>query len=356
MQKSLLLEEIRIDGGTQLRAEINEDYVGECAAVLQSGGKLPPADVFHDGANYWLADGFHRRHAHAKADLPSMKCEIHIGTLRDAILFAAGANAAHGLQRTAADKRKTVAALLSDDEWSERSINWIAEACKVSDNLVNAVLKEMEPKASTSTNGSSTCEQSNTSTSASGSSPPKKRKGKDGKKRPEKNAPILCERCQRLAPGVGVMDCPQCAEMRQNNPKKKKKRKKPEPPAEVKDATGAFVPDNLRDVFADTSLRELVDELRSVETMLTPGTWAERAGKLSAHYPFILVEKANEHAWNALQELQTAIANIKCGLAHAVCPKCNGMDSKNNGKTCKTCRGCGHIPEHRFNELATEKV
>ena len=87
MQKSLLLEEIRIDGGTQLRADINEDYVGECAAVLQSGGKLPPADVFHDGANYWLADGFHRRHAHAKADLPSMKCEIHIGTLRDAILF-----------------------------------------------------------------------------------------------------------------------------------------------------------------------------------------------------------------------------------------------------------------------------
>ena len=42
---------------------------------------------------------------------------VKAGTRRDAVLAAAGANAAHGLRRSAADKARAVDALLTDDEW-----------------------------------------------------------------------------------------------------------------------------------------------------------------------------------------------------------------------------------------------
>ncbi|MGT2479599.1 hypothetical protein ACU4GR_13540 [Methylobacterium oryzae CBMB20] len=49
----------------------------------------------------------HRRHAAGlHAGLGELPCEVRQGGLRDAILHSAGANAAHGLRRTNADKRR----------------------------------------------------------------------------------------------------------------------------------------------------------------------------------------------------------------------------------------------------------
>ena len=64
---TLSIDQIRIDGGTQPRVKINKEHVADLAAALVAGTELPPVDVFHDGSDYWLADGFHRYHAHARA-------------------------------------------------------------------------------------------------------------------------------------------------------------------------------------------------------------------------------------------------------------------------------------------------
>ena len=56
----LPLDSIRLDGGTQARDEHNPYVVDEYAALYRHGTKLPPVVVFFDGADYWLADGFHR--------------------------------------------------------------------------------------------------------------------------------------------------------------------------------------------------------------------------------------------------------------------------------------------------------
>ncbi len=345
------IAKIHLNEGTQTRAEVRLDVVDDYA---EHADALPPVVLFTlDEETYWPGSGHHRIPAWAKAGREEIPADVRMGGKREAILFGVGSNATHGLRRTNEDKRQDVKSLLADEEWRQASDNWIAERCHVSDNLVAVVRAE-----STSTNGSST-----TSPPPVGEFAPLKRKGKDGKSRPATNAPALCERCTRVAPGKGLPDCTACAEVRKAADKKKKaaaakKRaaKANAPRADVLDQTGAVVPDSCRDAFADQALPDLIGDLESVEAMLNAESWTTRAGNLTAHYPFILIEKVKEHAWEALHRLQLALAAIKAGVPYAVCPKCQGIDSTNNGKTCRTCRGGGHVAEARWNELQAEKA
>lgn len=125
------------------------------------------------------------------------------------------------------------------------------------------------------------------------------------------------------------------------------------PRDELKDQVGNVLPDHLRDAFADPGLPTLIEELEQVEAMFRVEPWLDRAQKLTDHYGFILIEKFKEHAWEAQLKLQLALEALRAGVPHAVCPKCRGVDSQNNGKTCKGCRGYGHVPETRFKELST---
>src|SRR5690606_35298949 len=89
--ENLKLEQIRIDGGTQPRTELNEATVADYAEAITEGAKFPPVTVFHDGADYWLADGFHRLFAHKKIGALDIEAEIRQGTKRDAVLHSVGA-------------------------------------------------------------------------------------------------------------------------------------------------------------------------------------------------------------------------------------------------------------------------
>lgn len=135
----IALDKIKIDGGTQSRAELNDDVVADYAATIRDGGDFPPVVVFFDGKKHWLADGFHRFHAYKAAGAVEIAADIRQGTRRDAILFSVGANASHGLRRTNDDKRRAVLTLLNDDEWGKWSDREIARRCGVSDRLVNAL-------------------------------------------------------------------------------------------------------------------------------------------------------------------------------------------------------------------------
>src|SRR5688572_3069537 len=105
---TLPISSIRRDGGTQIRVEFHETTADEFAEMLMDGGELPPVTVFFDGTDYWLADGFHRMRAHERAWRDEISCEVVEGSLRDAILYAVGANAAHGIRRSNRDKRNAV--------------------------------------------------------------------------------------------------------------------------------------------------------------------------------------------------------------------------------------------------------
>ena len=141
--KTLAIDLIRTDGGTQMRAELDRDVYLDYRDKMLAGVEFPPLDVFFDGSTYWLADGFHRFYGAREAKRGSVKATVHNGTQRDAILFAVGANTSHGLRRSNADKRNCVLALLNDEMWVKWSGEKIAEAAAVSANFVSEVKKQL---------------------------------------------------------------------------------------------------------------------------------------------------------------------------------------------------------------------
>jgi hypothetical protein len=76
-----------------------------------------------------------------RAGLSEIAADIRPGTLRDALLYSISANSDHGLPRSNADKRKAVAFLLADGEWSRWSDREIARHCQVDHKVVGRMRK-----------------------------------------------------------------------------------------------------------------------------------------------------------------------------------------------------------------------
>ncbi|MEI7881520.1 MAG: ParB N-terminal domain-containing protein, partial [bacterium] len=121
--QELLIEKIRTDGDVQSRERISDDYVEELADLIQDGKKLPPIEVFNDGTDIWVSDGFHRIHAHLKANKRTIRCDVKKGTKAAAMLASCAANQTHGLRRTNADKRRAMELTLKlKPDWSDQAI------------------------------------------------------------------------------------------------------------------------------------------------------------------------------------------------------------------------------------------
>jgi hypothetical protein len=130
--KSLPLDLIKIDGGTQSRLKIDEEYIDEIYENMKEDRMYPPVTVFFDGKEYWLADGFHRLHATRKNGKVSIECNITNGLLREAILYSKTANNKHGKRFSLADKIHNAQELIDDFEWGQWSNREIGRICDVS--------------------------------------------------------------------------------------------------------------------------------------------------------------------------------------------------------------------------------
>src|SRR5579859_653578 len=102
----LKIEDIRKDGGTQPRGELSMEVVNDYAAAMARGEIFPAVDVMHDGAVYWLVDGFHRITAAKMAGLTEIEADVSQGTREEAVWRSFSVNARHGLRRTTADKER----------------------------------------------------------------------------------------------------------------------------------------------------------------------------------------------------------------------------------------------------------
>ncbi len=136
------IAQIRTDGGTQTRAALDVEHANEIADAFRAERSVAPVVVFHDGEAYWLADGFHRVTGAKSACLDAIEVDVRQGTRRDAVLFSVGANAAHGLKRTNADKRRAVETLLRDEEWRGWSDRKISDVAGVSNKFVGDLRRE----------------------------------------------------------------------------------------------------------------------------------------------------------------------------------------------------------------------
>ena len=145
--KSINLLNIRVDGKTQSRAELNQERVTEYAEMIREGIDFPPITVFYDGSDYWLSSGFHRYFASKQAGKASIDCEIQEGTVTDALWFSLGSNN-HGLNKTAEDKRFMMQIIIDNPVWSKISNNKIAAHIGISNMTVSRIRKELDVKPS----------------------------------------------------------------------------------------------------------------------------------------------------------------------------------------------------------------
>jgi hypothetical protein len=137
--KVVRLDQIRLDGGTQMREHLDQNVVKEYAEKMRQGEVFPPLITMFDGSTHWLVDGFHRYFAIQAAGKQGHLCEVHEGTLEDAIFMATSVNGTHGLLRSNATKRKCVEVALA----SPKTVGWsnkqIAKHCGVSDVFVASI-------------------------------------------------------------------------------------------------------------------------------------------------------------------------------------------------------------------------
>ena len=130
-------EYIRLDGGTQLRAKIDQAVCDEYGERMKVGEKFPAIDVFFDGQSYWLVDGCHRLRAHCLARPgEAITCRVFQGSLREAQWHSYGVNKTHGLRRSNADKERTVRAAVAHPMAADKSNRQIAQHCGVSERMV----------------------------------------------------------------------------------------------------------------------------------------------------------------------------------------------------------------------------
>jgi len=145
--KTLNLLNIRIDGDTQAREELNQEKVAEYAEKMRDGEVFPPVTVFFDGSDYWLADGFHRYFSTKSNGKTSIDCDVENGTQHDARKYSWKANAKRGLPLNPKDQRKIIIAMLNDEEtktWSNRQIAaWVG----VSHSTVNRIKSSLEQRS-----------------------------------------------------------------------------------------------------------------------------------------------------------------------------------------------------------------
>jgi hypothetical protein len=131
---------IELDASIQCRAVIDTGTVAEYAERMEAGDSFPPVVLFGTVKRCWIGDGWHRVMAARQLGRTEIEADLREGDRRDALKYALGANAANGLRRTNADKRRCVEIALA--EFGNLSSRAIAGLCGVSDKTVEASRKE----------------------------------------------------------------------------------------------------------------------------------------------------------------------------------------------------------------------
>ena len=130
--QEMSLKAIRVDHALQSRVDTNIEHVREYAEALGLGAIFPPVDVFYDGKDYWLVDGFHRHAAFTKAGRVSISARVFNGDKRAMILHSVGANLKMGIRPTIDDKAKALRMILQDEQLFQLSDTELGRRCGLS--------------------------------------------------------------------------------------------------------------------------------------------------------------------------------------------------------------------------------
>lgn len=310
MIKELLILSIRTDCGIQSRKNINEAYIAELTELMKSGVKLPEIDVYNDGTDVWMADGFHRIIAAVRAEKKTISANIHKGTLKDAKIHSIGANKIHGLRRTNEDKNHCVE--MAMEVMPERSDRFIAEHIGVSNVMVSGIrarllmVNSQKPEA------------------------PTRRVGSDGISRAVPARKIPPPTVERIAEVTAKVSHPI-----------------PLPPAPSPKAS--------KEERLDENLKPIPDHLWPLwdkgEVMKGMAADVTRvANEIRKLHDASDLSILDGNGQDIVTALETAKVHLKANIPYAVCPYCMGKLSKD----CRFCSGRGIVGHFRFKMVPAE--
>jgi hypothetical protein len=308
MPQPLDLSAIRIDGQTQIRVSINAHIVDDYAERMLAGDIFPPVIVVHDGADYWLADGFHRYHGAAKAKATSIRADVRKGTLDDALWLALAANKANGQRLTTADKQKACRLALA--KFASHSDRDIAAQIGVDHATVANHRKKLEATGKVK--------------------PTPTRTGADGRTtQPGKVFPSVAAYEAAAAEPTATP-----AEPAATIP----------PPT---DAVGGEIPDHnkLRERYAEgrAVVKALMQAASNLKSVIMDAIEAS-----TKHDPLGQLDKSDMEG-----DLSHIREHLKFCLPHAVCPVCAGGE-RGPGAACKQCKGEGWVTQKAYAFIAKE--
>jgi uncharacterized ParB-like nuclease family protein len=308
----------------QTRAALNEDTVSDYAEAMERGDKFPPVTVFTDGAEYYLADGFHRVEALRRIGKKSVMAELQDGDYKAALLYALKANSTHGLRRTNADKRHALEMAWNAREHlfgGEPSQNLLADTCGISRKTVERFMAEQG-------RNSSYPMPNQVATMSQGDAPA----APTMPMRPIR--PITAENGNAQAENVQVsaptMPVRRVGRDGKTYPVRPAMPTRPAKPAHVVplDRFGVEIPVEINGAFEQDELNEVIRNISDARSVLRS---ALEAG----------VEAFKAVRQDALIQLNNAYSFVKSAKAHCVCRICQG-----NG--CKACHERGWQTEEEY--------
>ena len=320
----------------QTRAALNEETVSDYAEAMDRGDNFPPVTVFTNGAEYYLADGFHRVEALRRIGKKSVMAELQNGDYKAALLYALKANSTHGLRRTNADKRHAL-----EMAWNARehlfggdpSQNLLADTCGISRKTVERFMAEQGRNGSyTMPNQVATMSQGDAPAAPTMPTRPVRpitaENGNEQAANVQVSAPMMPVR--RVGRDGKTYTVPVAAPVRPAMPTR------PAKPAHLVplDRFGTEIPIEINAAFEQEELNEVIRHISDARSIL-------RSALDSGVEAFKAVRQ------DALIQLNNAYSFVKSAKAHCVCRICQG-----NG--CKACHERGWQTEEEYERNPNE--
>lgn len=293
--KLVFISDINVKDSPHVRDCINEATAEDYAEDMKSKQKFPPVILFtNDNRNIFVGDGMHRIRAHSMLKHKAIEADVRKGGYDEALLFALAANNKHGQRRTAEDRRAGVREALK--RWPDRTDNYLAEVCFVSNHLVAEVRQTLVVHA----------DIPHVTT----------RVGKDGR-----SVPVTKE-----SPVVGT-------------------KPKPEKEVEHLDDTGWPIPKQLLPMWERNA------EVQMILTQLSQfkGVLARAQQSEDPLWGEVLFS-------NAISDLQKVYENIATAKGYAVCHVCAGRPDIQPKKCCPTCKSKGLLSRFRWNTVVPSEI
>lgn len=296
--ETLSIDLLRLDGGTQARIAICQDTVDTYAEVIENeSGEWPfgEIDVFHDGSDYFIADGFHRTLAAIRKKRASVPCRVHQGTAKDARIFGMTANDTHGLRMSQADKRACVEWLLDNGgKMTQEELAVKAGVVKRTVQRVVADRKEAAEKATLSPSSSETQGKPDAPVKGAG-------KGEAAAESSPEAESDVTETSETQSYGAASL---------------------------VLDSLGAEIPPEFREAN-EVGIR-----------LLSIGRDVDKFRKLAKE-----IHEKPGGEWLNMQNIDEYVRSLKNTFQdarlYAICKRCKGK-----GRDCKTCNGRGWLPDY----------